>query len=431
MKLISSRLRVELRRARGSFVLLTIGVAAGVAAAGVMISKENVHLPWQGSYTVHIAVSNATGVVAGLDEVRWAGIVVGRISGVQFESGHPVLTAQMSTGDIGGARLYTDAEVQLRPQTPLSDMYLDVVSRGHRAAGLLGPNQVLQASQTQTPVDVADVLNTFSEPVRSRLQELLDELATGLSPAGGQQLRTAFVEATSLLEAQKKLSGTLATRQMLVEDVVHDSKLLFSELGDQGTDLDRLVRNGSSTLQALGEESPALSEMISELPSTLTQLRTSFGQLQSTLGVVRPALTDLIPTADALPSGLTALKNFSDAASPALKSLEPAVSALDPLARNLAPTARALDGAFSKLAPQAPDLNYITGKVVPCELPVDKFFAWTLSVLKYGNADNHTSSPRGVLVTGPFEDLQKDPTLTKVIGCADGQPAPGAILADK
>jgi ABC-type transporter Mla subunit MlaD len=422
---VSSRMRVELLRARRSLVIVASGVAVAIGCAAVIVGKENVQLPWQSSYTVRVAVDNATGVVPGLDEVRWAGIVVGRITGVQLQGGRPVLSAELNPGDLHGARLYRDATVQLRPQTPLSDMYLDVVNRGHSSAGLLGSDQVLGASQTQTAVAVADVLNTFSEPVRSRLQELLGELATGLSPAGGTQLRAAFGEIVPLLQAQKQLSDTLAQRKTIVAGLVHDSRLLFDELAARNADLARLLQSGAGTFDALGSQSPALRQLISELPPTLTQMQSSFGRLQSTLAVVRPALSALLPAAHALPSGLDALRRFSIPATPALDSLLPAVSALTPLARNLAPTAQALHGAFASLVPQAPRLDRITAKVVPCELPVDKFFAWSLSVLKFGNAANGSASPRGILVAPLAENpLLKDPTLAPTIGCADGKPAP-------
>ncbi|WP_249011611.1 MlaD family protein [Conexibacter sp. DBS9H8] len=424
MRILNSRLRVEMRRARREVVLLAIGIVAGLVAIAIIISKENVHLPWQGQYTAQIAVSNADGVVPGLDEVRWAGIVVGRITAERFNHGEPVLTVELATSKLNGARLYRDAQVQLRPATPLDDMYLDVVFRGHPSAGLLGPNQVLQASQTQTPVNIADVLDTFSEPIRLRLQELLDELATGLSPAGGSELRTAYGTIAQLLVAQKQLSDVIDTRQQLVKSLVHNSGVLFSALNARNTELGTLVHNGGTTLAAIGSQSGALGQTIAELPGTLTDLHNAFGQLQTTLGIVRPALTDLLPTARALPSGLRALRRFSAATAPALAALDPAVTALVPLARNLPGTATALKTAFSRLLPQAPELNHVTSAIVPCELPVDKFFAWSLSLAKFDNASNLTASPRGNLTFGIFNAGTKDPLLTPVIGCADGQPAP-------
>ncbi|HEX4108491.1 MAG TPA: hypothetical protein VHX88_10175 [Solirubrobacteraceae bacterium] len=425
MPLVSTRARVELRRARKWAVIVVIGIVAAIAAAVELLAQENVQLPWQSWYVAHVAVNDATGVAPGLDQVRWAGIVVGDITGEKLENGRPVLTLQMNPGKLDGARLYRDAVLQLRPATPLQDMYMDVISRGHPAAGRLGPNEVLPAEDTQTPVNVADVLDTFSEPVVDRFQELLDELATGLSPSGGQQLRYAFGEIAPMLEAQKVLSNTVAQRKTIVAGLVHDSRLLFDELAARDADLSRLLQTGAATFQAVGSESPALRQLIAGLPPTLTQMQGSFARLDVTLADVRPALTALLPAARALPSGLSALRRFSLPATPALRSLDPALEALGPLARNLAPTATALHSAFNGLDPQAPRFDRITAKVVPCELPVDKFFAWTLSVFKFGNAGNRSASPRGQLVV-PLSEVSavKDPTLEPATGCADGAPPP-------
>jgi ABC-type transporter Mla subunit MlaD len=183
---------------------------------------------------------------------------------------------------------------------------------------------------------------------------------------------------------------------------------------------------GAKTFNAIGSQSAAVEQLVAQLPPTLTQMRGSFGQLQVTLADVRPTLTALLPAAHALPAGLAALRAFATPATPALKALVPALDALSPLARNLPPTASALHTAFNTLAAQAPRLDRITAKVIPCELPVDKFFAWTLSVLKFGSASNRTSGPRGLLVVPPSsgDPTVRDPTLEPVTGCADGRPPP-------
>jgi ABC-type transporter Mla subunit MlaD len=423
MSLISSRMQVELRRSRRSVVIMGIGILAMVLALAILISKENVHLPWENTYTVKVAVSNAEGVTPGLDEVRWAGIVVGRITDEKVTDGQIVLTAQMNANDLGGARLYKNARVDLRPATPLNDEYLDVVSRGSKSAGALSDG-ILAADQVETPVNFSDVLDTFSEPVRQDLQALLDQLGTGLSKNGGEQLQQAYGQIAPLLIAQKELSDDVVERSNLVKQLVHDSGAVFTALNERNTELDTLVRNGAGTLGALGDQSQALGQLIAELPGTLSQIHSSFGQLQTTLGVVRPALVDLLPTAKQLPTGLKSLRQFSTAAGPALTALNPAISALEPLARNLPGTAVALKSTFNQLEPQAPQLNNITAAIVPCELYTDKFFAYTISTLKFNNAGNLTASPRGILTLGTFETGGKDPNLSPTTGCADGNLAP-------
>ena len=98
---------------------------------------------------------------------------------------------------------------------------------------------------------------------------------------------------------------------------------------------------------------------------------------------------------------------------------------LTPLSRDLAPTARSLARAFERLEPQLPRLDRITAQASRCKREVQKFFAWTMSVFKFGNKTNLTSSPRGALISGPSEVANGiDPNLIPVTSCADGRPTP-------
>jgi ABC-type transporter Mla subunit MlaD len=420
------RLKLELRRAKTAAVVTAIAFGLAAVSLAALIARENVHLPWQGQYVIHVAVDNAKGVVAKRNEVRWAGVVVGRVTSAELRDGRPLLTAEIDPAKAGGGRLYRDARLRLRPQTALNDLYLDIESRGHRNAGELRGDEVLQAARTREPVDVAEVLNTFNAPNRTLLKTALTQLGRGLHD-NGAQLRSAFVQLVPLLRVQRRILGTFAARRGIVRRLVANSRLLTDELASRDHALRGLVRDGATTVQTTGRESNAVQRTIEELAPTFTQMRSSLIQLRGTIAQVRPALRALRPPARALPGGLAALRSFSVAATPALQALRLPIHTLTPLARDLAPTSNALADAFTRLEPQAPRLDRITQKVVPCQKAVDKFFAFTLSTFKYGNNSKHSSSPRGELVQNPADitgDTVADPTMIHSIGCADGKPAP-------
>src|SRR5439155_11155896 len=158
---------------------------------------------------------------------------------VTLRDGRPVLTATIDKAP-SGARIYRDARLRLRPQTPLEDMALDVESRGHRSAGELRRDDVLAAERTRTPVFIGDVLNVFSEDARTHLRQLIGELARGL-PDGGAQLRSAFAAVTPWLEAQATLTRTLAARRGITRRLVHNLRALLGELGSRDRALVSLV----------------------------------------------------------------------------------------------------------------------------------------------------------------------------------------------
>ena len=393
------RIALELRRTRRSTAIVLAGMAVALASAGLLATRMNVSFPWTQDHTIQVAVDTADGVQAGQQEVRWAGVVVGRVRDVQLRDGRAVLVASIDTGKTDG-RLYRDARLRLRPQTALQDMYLDVESRGHRSAGELRSDEVLPAQRTRTAVNVADVMNVFSDNVRDRLRQALDGLARGL-PDGGAQLRSAFAATVPWLRTQARLAHTLAAQRGVVRRLVRNLRLLTGELAGRADLITALVERGGATTAAIGARRDELGRVVRELPSTLAHLHRSFTRVRGTLAVLRPAVAELRPAARSLRRGLASLRAFSATALPALRSLQPAVDALIPLADQLAPTARSLSSGLRTLAPQLPRVDRATARVVPCKRKVSKFFAWTLSVFKLGNKETRTASPRAALVVGP------------------------------
>lgn len=417
---VVARTRLQLARARRSLIVLTVGLALAAGSAAALVSLLSGGSPLADRQTVRVAVDNAKSVVPGKNEVRWAGVVVGRITDAKLERGRPVLTAQIEADK--GRRLHRDARLRLRPQTALNDMFLDVVDGGTPAAGRLEADQVLDAGRTQTTADVAEVLNVFSTDVRDRLEQALDELAVGL-PDRGAQLRSAFVELVPFVRAAHRIGRVVERRDRVTRRLVGRTKVILDELARRDGDVRALVRRADGTFGALAARREDLDRTLGDLPPTLSRLQRSFARLDGTLGEVRPALRALRPAARALPRGLDGLDALARDLRPALSALAPAIPALRPLARDLAPTAGSLQEAFERLAPQLPRADRVTQQASRCKRELQKFFAWTMSVFKFGSRGFNGSSPRGALITGADALTDgDDPNLVPVIGCADGRP---------
>jgi phospholipid/cholesterol/gamma-HCH transport system substrate-binding protein len=394
MKLRSDRLALEVRRARIPFMLYMLLVCAALVAGWVIFKNQAVQWPWKSYYAVRVGVADAKGVVAGKQEVRIAGVKVGLITQSQLVNGSPVLTLSL---DPKYAPLYRDARLRLRPITPLQDMYVAVESRGTAGAGKLTSAYILPARQTAVPVDISRVLNTFNTDTRAWLTHLLDGLGRGLSDRGAQ-LQAAFVQLAPFLHAAQQVTDAIASRRRETADLVHNFGALTAALAQRQGQLAGLVSSGNSTLGVLASNDVPLASMLRELPPTLGALRSSFLDLRAAEAQLDPALRALEPVARVLPSGLQALGRFGRDARPALAALRPAVRALLPLATALAPASASLQSAFANLTPQLPRLDRITARIVPCELPIQKFFQWTLSVMKIGDA--YGAFPRGTLSFG-------------------------------
>ena len=393
-RLTRRRLRLELRRARLGLVLWLVLLVAALGAFALLLGELHLPAPWSSTYAFRIGAPDVTGVTPS-DEVRIAGVEVGHVTAVGLQGGTPELTVSI---DPQYEPIYRDARVEVRPNTPLQDMYVDIVSRGTRAAGAVRNGGQLAAAQTASPVQIGSVLDMFDSGVRPRVTAAIDALGQGLGDHG-VQLREALVELTPFLQDAQRLAVESATRRTETARLVHNFALLSGTLASRTTALDGLIRNGATTMQRLASEQRPLGSLVAELPPTLRVLPSSFQTLDAAAGQLAPAARALLPVADSLRPALAALRSLSPPATTALSRLDPSLPRLTQLLGQTAPVATSLSDAFAGLRPQAPELNHVTAAVLPCEQQVTDFFQWTLSVSKLSSLEGDIQ--RGIAVFGP------------------------------
>jgi virulence factor Mce-like protein len=413
-----ARLSLELKRAARSGIIVLASLIVGVLIALHIASNIGAN-PTTSSQTVAFAVSDANDVVAQSDEVRFLGIPAGRVGSVTMNGTQPVITASFDTQY---GHIYRNALAVVRPNTALEDMYVDIVNPGTPSAGLATASHPLPVTQTDTSVNLDDVLDTFNTDARASLRSLLDNLGNGLADRGAS-LRQGFVDAVPFVRLAGRLSQELAQRAPLVRQLVHNAGVLTSDLGRNQQTLRQLIGSGSATLTTLEDNSTALGNTLAALPPTLTDLRSSLASLSGVLPPVDTAVRSLGPVADRLPSSLGALRELSASASPAVHALQAPVVQLVPLARYLVPLSANLSSAVRTLLPQVPVLNKATGDLAECRTGVQGFFEWNPSLAKYG--DERGQSPRGNVAAGaqssgvltdPFEQAEPACTPGTVVG---------------
>ena len=414
----TSRIGLEIRRASTPAAMYIALVALAVGVAMLLAQNLTFQRPWDSYETVRVAFSNAKGIVPSKDPVRISGVNVGVVSAAALQDGQAVLTLQIQR-QFGA--IYRNAEVRIRPVTPLDDEYVDITNRGTPSAGVAGPNSVIPQTQTISPVDISTVLDAFDTPVRQRLTILLSELGTGLQD-NGAQLREAFVQMAPFLHVAQAATTQIALRRQEVRELIHNFGSLTLALDKRNAELTTMVRSGDAALGALARESAPFNQTLADLPATVSAMRSSFATVSSLEGNLDPALVALEPVAADLRTGLTGLARFGGAAAPALRALQPAITALEPLSRALVPTSNSLDSAFSRLRPEAPQLNHLTNDVAICRTTVGTFFNNTLQVFKY--ADDNGAFPRAQ-ITEDSDVLQFGQpgagglTLTPLKECTD------------
>ncbi|EHN10672.1 virulence factor Mce family protein [Patulibacter medicamentivorans] len=417
-RLTRDRLRLEAARAFRPLLVVVAALLLGIAAIALLLVRLQVALPGQDRYEIRIAVADAKGVVAGSNEVRISGVVVGKVSKVQLDGRRAVLTARIQPRF---APLYRDARVRLRPKTPLEDMYLNVEDRGSPRAGKLQDGGLLAAGRTRTPVQIGAVLDVFDADVRPRVAQAIDGLGRGLDEHG-DDFRAALGELAPFLEAARRLTRETAIRDRQTRRLVSNFAALGEELADRGDQVDALVRHGSSVLGELAASDRPLAALIEELPPTLLRLPRSFAIVRAAADDVDAAIHALRPTARALPGGLRAVERLSPDLRTAAVALRRPLPQLSALARALPRLTSDVADGIARLRPQAPRLDRVTKAIVPCELAVSKFFQWTVSVGKFYGVRGAVLRGDPIVGTNTLAGLIPDLGLTSKPDCAAGGP---------
>ena len=415
----ASRLKMEASRAAAPSTVFLASVAAAVAVAAYLFASISETFG-RDTYEVRFAVEQNYGVFEGFDDVRFRGVPAGTITGVERDGARLIVVATIK--EESGV-VYKDARAQIRPITPLNDVYLDVVDPGTPDAGPADPDVPLEESQTETSVTVPDVLNIFDEDVRVSTAKILDDLGNGMDDRGAK-LRDAFVSLGPFLRKASTLTDEVAVRKRATSRLIRNSALLTTELGRREVELKRLLETGAATVGTLGAERGALDRTLAELGPTVTELRASLASVRGVVDDVDTGVRSLYPVADELDDALSSLRELDGTLSPAVSSLRRPVRTLVPWVKDLDQVAERLRPTASALRPQVPTLNRVTQRLVDCEDGVIGFFQWNTSLSKFG--DQNAPIPRGNLAFGvPGVGLPGEKLREPIQACAPGRPVRG------
>jgi len=415
----ATRLRIEVKRSLPAIPTIVAGVIVTLLGAAAILSQLTPTL-FKSTRELRVAIDDAYGILPGVDAVRYRGVPAGTIETIDRRGTQLVLKVTLRKD----YPVYKNARMELRPQTPLNDMYLDVVEPGSPSAGDLG-DSVLPESRTDTSVKVNDVLNTLRSTERTRLSQLLDNLGNGLADRG-DGLRAAVAEFTPFVAQAGDITHQIALREQMTKRLVHNASLLTTELGTREGQLRTLVRDGSATLGALQEGSADLDATLRELPATVGEINASFAAVRGVVDDVDNAVNDLGPVADELPAALTSVRRLNAVLGPAVRRLRSPVSRLVPLAVALRPVSRDLSATFAGLLPRIDSIGRVTKALTSCEDAVIGFFQWNASLSKFG--DVRGPIPRGNLALGAPDTGA--PSVTKrspAENCAGGVTTDGRV----
>lgn len=288
-------------RERNPVIIGAISLA--MIAALIMTAFRADDLPIIGGGDIyHAAFSEAGGLKAN-DEVRIAGVRVGKVDKIELDDGHVRVTFRVEAGaDFG-----VETGASIRVKTLLGAMFLALEPAG---AGEMEEGDEIPVKRTTSPYDVVAAFEGLGE---TSDQIDTDQLAASLSTLSDLTKNTPeeFREALAGVSA---LSSNVAARDGQINTLLGNLKKVSGVLASRDEDIVTLMRDADVLFRALVARKQAVHDILrstSTLSKELTALvRQSRADLKPALTHLESVTNVLLKNEDNLDNGLRLMAPF-------------------------------------------------------------------------------------------------------------------------
>ena len=277
-------------------------VSLAVIAALILAAFRAEDLPLIGGGDTYYAAFSEAGGLKANDEVRIAGVRVGKVQSVDLAGDHVRVEFTVERGvGFGNA---TGADIKVK--TLLGAMYLALTPSG---PGQLEEGAEIPEARTTSPYDVVDAFSGLADT-----SERIDtgRLATSLDTLSGLMKNTPD-EFRGALQGMSQLSRNIAARDAQLNQLLGNMQKVSKVLADRNGDLVTLMEEGDKLFRALVVRRQAVHNLLtatSRLSQELTLL-------------VRQTRADLAPALDHLDNVLDMLRRNQENLDNSLRLMAP------------------------------------------------------------------------------------------------------------
>ena len=243
-------------------ILSILGIAAGMALAFSIPKFEEL----RGVYTVYADLEDAAGVQAG-NEVRVAGVRVGRVTGVELRP--RAARVQMEIESDVQLPVETRAEIKLK--TLLGQKFIDLqLPRTYLLAGSNGGNpitategflsdgDVIPRSQTRLPFEIYQAATAGTETLEAIDKRALRELIEVLGGTTGR----IDAEVDRALGAIETAGDVLDDKGPAISELLRNLEDVTGVLAERDEDLQTLLGRGADVLGVLARQRRDISALL-------------------------------------------------------------------------------------------------------------------------------------------------------------------------
>jgi phospholipid/cholesterol/gamma-HCH transport system substrate-binding protein len=266
-------------RSRNPVPIAVVGLL--VLVLGVIVALNADSLPIIGGGTTYSAdFTEAAGLTDG-DEVRIAGVKVGKVTDVALDG--PVVKVSFM---VKNAWLGDKTEATIKIKTLLGQKYLALDPIGDQT---LDPSATIPKERTVSPYDVLDAFRDLSTTVNQIDTQQLSKSFETLS----QTLAGTPDEVKGALSGLSQLSDTIAKRDNQLSQLLANTNQVSQTLADRDAELTKLMSDGNLLLQEISDREQAISTLLSGSQQLSQQLQGLINDNNAQLGPVLTSLNQL------------------------------------------------------------------------------------------------------------------------------------------
>lgn len=282
---------------RNRIAIALVGIAALLGVFYVTFNADA--MPVVGGGEEHTAYFAESGGLHEGDEVRVAGVKVGKVTSVELEDDRVLVSFRAK-----GVSLGSESTAAVEVKTMLGQKFLAVSPRGTEA--LDGP---IPLEQTTTPYDVNAAFSDLSATITEIDTEQMEQSLTTLADTFADT--PAAVRGT--VSGLTRLSRTIATRDEELAELLTATTDVTGTLADRSEEIGTLIEDGDDLLTELVARREAVHQLLTNTATLGTELE----------GLVTDNEEQLQPALDKLDAVSVVLRDNQDNLDQAMKVLGP------------------------------------------------------------------------------------------------------------
>jgi phospholipid/cholesterol/gamma-HCH transport system substrate-binding protein len=254
-------------------------VSLAVIALMILGAFRAQDLPLIGGGDTYYAAFSESGGLKANDEVRIAGVRVGKVESVGLEGDHVKVTFRVDTSSEFGDQTHAAIKVK----TLLGAMYLSLEPSGD---GQLDKGSEIPVERTSSPYDVVDAFSGLAE-TSERIDT--DRLAKSLTTLA-DLTRNTPEEFRDALDGVSRLSSNIAARDTQINSLLKNLKRVSGVLDDRDDDIVALMKDSDVLFRSLVARREAVHNL---LVSTARMSKELDALVQQSRDDLKPALAHL------------------------------------------------------------------------------------------------------------------------------------------